>query len=295
MIWKKQKSSKGRTYGNAWMHKALISILKHVNIKVLYVFMGVFIIPVVLVISPGAKLTFKYFHDKKRLGKCRSLWNTYRNHVLFGETVIDKFAMFAGYAFKVSYFGELEEYKELTQQQQSFIQISAHIGCCEIVGYSYENKKASNVLVFGGEKKFIMSQRNSLFRNRKIKMIPVGTNEIHSEDIISAINKGEIVHVFADRLVESGKTIYSSLYGNRIRLAKGPFSMAATRNLDVFMVSAMKESDGSYSAYMKALHYDKSLSKREQCQQLADAYVKEIERLLNTYPLQWFNYSNIWV
>jgi predicted LPLAT superfamily acyltransferase len=61
------------------------------------------------------------------------------------------------------------------------------------------------------------------------------------------------------------------------------------------MVSAMKEKDGSYTAYMTPLHYDKSLSRGEQRQQLADAYTAEMERLLAMYPLQWFNYSDNWI
>ena len=55
----------------------------------------------------------------------------------------------------------------------------------------------------------------------------------------------------------------------------------------------MKEKDGSYSAYFTPLHYDKALPKSEQRQQLADAYTAEIDRMLESYPLQWFNYSNL--
>ena len=32
-----------------------------------------------------------------------------------------------------------------------------------------------------------------------------------------------------------------------------------------------------------------------QRQQIADAYTAEIDRLLDLYPLQWFNYSDPWV
>jgi predicted LPLAT superfamily acyltransferase len=46
---------------------------------------------------------------------------------------------------------------------------------------------------------------------------------------------------------------------------------------------------------MTPLLYDKNKEKRVQCQQLADAYTSEIEKLLLMYPDQWFNYSDIWV
>ena len=61
------------------------------------------------------------------------------------------------------------------------------------------------------------------------------------------------------------------------------------------LISAMKEKDGSYSAFIKPLPYDKTLTKAQQRQQIADAYTAEIERLLEKYPYQWFNYSDLWV
>ena len=128
-----------------------------------------------------------------------------------------------------------------------------------------------------------------------MKMIPVGIETSHSEEIVDALDRGEAVSVFLDRVMNKHKVVTSSIHGHHVNLAKGPLSLATTRGLDVLMVSAMKEKDGSYTAYMTPLYYDKSLPRGEQRQQLADAYTAEIERLLDAYPLQWFNYSDIWV
>ena len=128
-----------------------------------------------------------------------------------------------------------------------------------------------------------------------MKMIPVGIETSHSEEIIDALDKGEAVSVFLDRVMNKNKVVTSSIHGHHVHLAKGPLSIATTRGLDVLMVSAMKEKDGSYTAYMTPLYYDKSLPKGEQRRQLANAYTAEMEKLLDAYPLQWFNYSDIWV
>ena len=286
--------AEGTTYGSSWMHQALILLLKYINIHVLYVFMALFVIPFTLILSPGARLTFRYFHKIKGHAVPTSLWETYRNHLIFGQTVIDKFSMYAGRKFTVTYHG-LDEFRQMTHRPDAMMQLSAHVGCSEIVGYSYDNDKPSNVLVYGGEKEGLMNYRKSAFNNRHIKMIPVGTDEDHSEEIIVALDNGEIIYAFADRFMSSKKTVLSSLHGHQVRLAKGPFTLAVTRGLDVVMTCAMKEPDGSYTAYLTPLHYDKTLTKSEQRQQLADAYTQEIEKLLRHYPLQWFNYSDIWV
>lgn len=265
-------------------------MLRWVPVKVLYAFMAVCVIPVTMVVSPGARLTFRYFRQKRGCGRWRAILNTYRNHCVFGQTVIDKFAMYAGKRFKINLVG-FERYRQQTTGEHAMIQLNAHIGCSEILGYSCQVDKPCNILVYGGEKESLMNFRRSAFRQMNAKMIPVGIGSPHSEEIAEALDKGEIVCAFADRFFNSRKVIASSLHGHRVLLARGPFSLAVTRGIDVVMVNGMKERDGSYTAYFTSLDYDKTLSKREQRQQLADAYTAEIERMLEKYPMQWFNYS----
>jgi predicted LPLAT superfamily acyltransferase len=289
-----KRRREGTTYGNARMFKLLISLLRHVPIRVFYVFMAICVIPVTMVLSPGARLTYRYFRRRRGYGRLRSLCDTYRNHCIFGQTVIDKFAMYAGKRFPIVYHG-LDLYHQLIAQPEPLILLSAHIGCSEVVGYSIQVSKPCNVLVYGGEKQSLMGYRQASFANMNIKMIPVGTGESHSEDIVNALDNGETISAFADRLMTANKVIISTIHGHKVKLAKGPFSLATTRGLNVMMVSGMKENDGSYTAFITPLDYDKTLSKSEQRQQLADAYTAEVNRLLSVYPLQWFNYSDIWI
>ena len=287
------KRKDGTTYGNAWMYKMLISLLRHVNIRVLYVFSALFVIPVSLVISCGARLTWHYYRQRRGYGRWKALRATYLNHYLFGQTVIDKFAMYAGHKFQMHYHGK-EHFDKAYSRPEAFIQLSAHIGCCEILGYSLYMEKPCNVLVYGGEKQSLMSYRKASFGQSNIKMIPVGTDTSHSEDIVDAFDHGEMICAFADRFMNNKKVVVSTLHGYKVNLAKGPFSLATTRGIDVIMASAMKEKDNSYAVYFTPLNYDKTLPKSQQRQQIADAYTAEIERLLSRYPLQWFNYSNLW-
>ena len=202
--------------------------------------------------------------------------------------------MYAGHKFKIAYHG-LEDYNQMLARPEAFIQLSAHIGCSEILGYSLHVDKPCNVLVYGGEKASLMGYRKASFGDMNIRMIPVGMETSHSDEIVGALDRGEILSVFADRLMNINKVVVSTLHGCKVNLAKGPFSLATTRGIDVIMASTMKEKDGSYTAYFTPLPYDKTLPKSKQRQQLADAYTAEIERLLDIYPYQWFNYSDLWV
>lgn len=276
------------------MYRTLIRMLKNIDVRVFYCFMSVCVIPFTLIFSPGARLTFRYYHQKRQYGVWKSWWSTYRNHCIFGQTVIDKFSMYAGRKFKMNY-NNLDLYKEMTSKPEPIIQLSAHIGCSEVLGYSLPLTKTCNVLVYGGEKQSLMHYRKASFGHMNVKMIPVGIGSTHSDEIIEALDKGEIVSAFADRFMTENKVVVSTIHGHEVKLAKGPFSLATTRGIDVIMVNAMKEKDGSYTVFMTPLDYDRTLPKSEQRQQLADAYTAEINRLLDLYPLQWFNYSNIWI
>jgi len=289
-----KKRKDGSTYGNAWMYRTIIFLLRHVNIKVFYGFMAVAVIPITLIFSPGARLTYHYFREKRGYGRLKSVWSTYRNHYIFGQTVVDKFAMYAGHKFNIVYHG-LDDFIELEKEPAPLLLLNAHIGCSEIVGYSLHLTKPCNVLVYGGEKQSLMDYRKSSFGDMNMKMIPVGTGSSNGDEIIQALENGETISVFADRFMNAKKLVVSKVHGCEINLAKGPFSIGVTRGMNVMMVSAMKEADGSYTSFMTRLHYDGSLPRSEQRQKLADAYTAEIDRLLDLYPLQWFNYSDPWV
>lgn len=282
------------TPGSGWMYRLLISLLRKTDIRVFYMVMSVLIIPVAMIFSPGARMTYHYYHQRKKYGCLKAIWATYRNHCLFGQTVIDKFAMYAGHQFKVNYTG-LEEYQLRAASDKPFIQLSAHIGCSEIVGYSLRVPKRCNVLVYGGENEALMNYRRELFENVNMNMIPVGIEDANIEEMVACLERGEVLSVFADRFSNPKKVVTSKLLGYDVKLARGPFSLAVNMGVDVYMVTAMKEKDGSYNAKITFLEYDKTLTHREQRQQLADLYTAEIERTLNVYPLQWFNYFNLWI
>ena len=247
------------------MHRTLIKLLRRVDIRYVYRFTAVCVIPVAMVVSPGARIAYRYFRKRRGQGRWQALLSTYRNHCLFGQTVIDKFAMYAGHRFEIHSTGHEFFYAHVRDDQPVML-LNAHIGSSEMVGYNLSQSKPCNVLVYGGEKEELMEYRKKQFADMGIKM----------------------------RFMNPRKVIRSTIHGFKVRLSRGPFAIAVNRGIDVYMVVAMKQQDGSYDGRIIYLDYDKTLPHREQCQQLADLYTAEIEKILEEYPLQWFNYFNIW-
>ena len=286
----KEREWAGTTYGNAWMHKWLIRLLRYTDVRILYAFTSVFVIPVCLLINPSAGITYRFYRKRMGYGRLKSALKTYQNHCLFGQVVIDKFAMYAGKKFRIEIEG-LEHYQELTTREESFIQLSSHMGNYEIAGYTLpQDKKTLNALVFFGEKESVMTNRARLFSGTNIKMIPIRPDMGHLFEIDHALQRGETVSMPADRIFGSQKKLQIPFLGQVANFPYGPFSIATMRGLQVLAVHVMKEKIRTYKIYATPLLYNLEAPRQEQIKELAEKYVTELERMVNLYPTQWYNY-----
>lgn len=289
-----EKEWAGTTYGNGWMHKWLIRMLRYIDVRILYGFVSIFVIPVCLAINPSCGLTYRYLRKRHNFGEIKSAWLTYVNHCLFGQVVVDRFAMYAGKKFDFEIEG-YEHYLKLAEKPEGFIQLSAHLGNYEMAGYTLKaEKKKFNALVFFGEKESVMENRKKLFSTTNINMIAIRPDMGHLFEINAALANGESVSMPADRVFGSDKHLSLDFLGEVANFPYGPFSIATMRGLDVIAVNVVKIGTKKYKIIVTPLNYDRSASRKEQVAQLSTAYVKEFERIVRLYPTQWYNYFEFW-
>ena len=286
---------KGTTYGNGWMHKWLIRMLRAINVRVLYAFTFLFIVPPTLIINRKAtKATYHFYKTAFRLGWLRACWMTIKNHCAFSQVVIDKFAMYAGKKFKITISG-METFQELVNSPKGFIQLSAHIGNYELAGYSLVSKtKRFNALVFGGEKESVMHNRNKLFEANNIRMIPMQEDMQHLFTIDKALEDGEILSMPADRVFGSQKAFIIDFFGYPAKFPQGPFILASMKEVPTLFVAVMKTGVTKYHIYIEKLVSQSGGNLRENAKILAENYVRSLESMVRSYPAQWYNYFNIW-
>lgn len=283
----------GNTYGNAWMHERLIASLRHMDVRLLYCFAALFVVPVCMVVNHrNTAIIYRYLRQRIGFGRLRAAWKTYVNHCLFSQVVIDKFAMYAGQRFHLAVEG-YEHYQRVAEQ--GYVQLSAHVGCYEMAGYTLvASQNRLNALVYGGEKSTVMQNRNKLFADTHIRMIPIEADGSHVFLLNEALSNHEIVSMPADRVVGSPKTITVSFLGAPSELPLGPFSVATSRGEEVLAVNVVKTSMRGYTVHVEPLHYDHSAPRAQQRQQLADSYAACLEGIVRRYPTQWYNYFEFW-
>ncbi|MBB1538364.1 MAG: lysophospholipid acyltransferase family protein [Prevotella sp.] len=278
------------------MHRTLIGSLRWLDVRLIYVFTSIFIIPVCLLLNLNHSRTtaYRYFRQRLGYGCLRASWYTYVNHCLFAQVVVDRFAVFAGKRFKLDIDG-YEYFQQLELETKGFVILSSHIGCYEVAGYSLISKsKRFNALVFGGEKATVMKGRQEALSEHNIRMIPVREDMSHLFIVNEALSNNEIMSMPADRIVGSAKVVKVNFFGETASLPAGPFSVATMNGFDALAVNVMKISAKRYKVYVTRLSYDTQAPRKLQMQQLANCYVEELERRVRQYPSQWFNFYDFW-
>lgn len=285
----------GNTFGNGWMHRGLVSVLRHVDVSVLYAFSAVFIVPFCLLFwREGSRSSYSFFRKRLGYGRLKSARMTYSNHLKFAEIVIDRFAMYAGRTFEMEVEG-LEHFNRLAAGKEGFLHLSSHIGNYEMAGYTLVSEdKVINAVVFSGEKESVMKSRGDMFSRTNIRMIGIREDMGHLFEIDNALVGGDIVSFPSDRYLPGGRTLGCRIFGADASFPQGPFSVATMRGLEVLAVNVMKAGRKKYVIYVTPLHYDRTLSRREQMQQLLEAYAGEMEKRVRQYPGQWFNFFDFW-
>lgn len=289
-----EKAWAGTTYGNAWMHRWLIRMLRYIDIRVLYAFTAIFVIPVCMLINPSAGIIYRYFRRQHGYSPLKSALKTYQNHCQFSQVVIDKFAMYAGKKFRMEIEG-YEHFQQLAKEPESFIMLSSHVGNYEIAGYTLSSEqKTINALVFFGEKASVMDNRTKLFADTNTKMIAIRPDMGHLFEIDHALQNGEIVSMPADRLFGSQKKLQLPFLNGTAAFPYGPFCIATLRELNVIAVHVMKKSARTYRIYVTPLCYDREAPRQQQIHELAHQYVAEVQQMVEHYPTQWYNYFEFW-
>lgn len=289
-----ERGWKGTTFGSGWMHRWLIHSLRFIDVRLIYIFTAIFILPICLLVLKSRKTSYAFYRHTMCYGRWHSAWMTYLNHYHFAQAVIDKFAMYAGKRFEVETVG-IDEFFTRAARPEGFLHFSAHVGNYEIAGYTLvSERKRIRPVVYGFEKESVMQNRTNMFDRTNISMISMKEDMSHLYEIDNALCGGDIVSFPTDRSAGATKSVETMFLGRMTKFPMGPFSVATMRSLDVLAVNVMKTGNKRYKIYIAPLHYDKQAPRREQIRQLAEAYARELETRLREYPTQWFNFYDFW-
>ena len=292
---------KGDTGGGTLGQKALLFLFHFVNVTVGYVFLALTVPFYMLFARKGYLSIYRYFRKHFSYSPLKAFFKTYLNHFVFGQCMLDRFAVYAGRKnfFRLQFTGN-EEFFRLLDEEKGFIIASSHIGNFELSGYLLkQDKKHINALIFAGETKEVMENRSKILNRNNISVIPVMGDMSHIFTINEALSAGDIVSMPCDRIYGSDKNVECDFLSGKADFPVGAFTLAAHFDVPVVAIFVMKESATNYHIYVKPVVLDKlasdrELSKREKTEFLTRKFVKELEEIVRKYPEQWFNFYEFW-
>lgn len=290
---------KGKTRGGLTGYKIFVTVLKYSGLPAAY-FLLRFVAFYFFLFNPKSfSIIFRFYRQKFGYGFFRSVKYVYRNYYIFGQVLLDKIALMAGFNAKFNFTFEGEEYlRKMVSDGTGGLLISAHIGNFEMAGYLLERLNTDvNVIMFDAEHEKIKDYLAGV-ADRNYKIIVIKDDNSHIYEINNAFRDKQIVCIHGDRYLSGSKKMRSEFLGEEAFFPTGPFYMAMKFNVPVSFVFAMKESNKSYHFYATPPVW----YRQEGQQQKRDAtilkiireYICELEKTIRRYPEQWFNYYNFW-
>jgi len=290
------ESWEGKTRGGVLGYKIFVWTLRNLGISFAY-FLLFFVVSYFMFTSGKAFIwIYRFFHERMNYGKLKSLISIYRNYFVFGQILVDKLALIAGFQHKFTFDFEGEEY--LRQMDKGGLLISGHAGNWEIAGQLLVRlDKKINILMYDAEHQKIKGYLADVLQ-RNVHFIIIREDYSHLQEIKVAFSRGEIIAMHGDRYIEGNKTVVTKFLGKHAAFPLGPVNLAARFNVPAAYVFAVKETNTHYHFYSTPLQYiefSNNLKKRDAI--LAAAVIKFVdafETVVYKYPLQWFNYYDFW-
>ena len=274
----------GQTGGTHRMQRALVGLLRHTDVRVMYVVMHLWLIWYIFVRRTerhGAWI----FHRRRGRNRCQAALDVYRSFCHFGRAIIDRFAVYAGRRFEL-HVDNSELYYSRVHDPEGFVMLFSHVGNTEMAGYFLATPdKRMHILAYGGESPEVLSRRAEAMGRNNIGMIIVRPDDMsHIYRINEVLQQGDVLTIAADRRM-GDTTVACPFMGGQAEFPAGPFRLCRTLKKPVLLTFVIKEKHDSYHVFTEELVPD---------QDLAQTYAKRLEQMALQYPYEWFNFYDFY-
>ncbi len=282
----------GKSKGNPLGYKIFTFVIRKIGVQTAY-FVLYFVAFYYLIFSvKGSKASYQFF-KKQHKSTINAIYCVYKNNLVFGKTIIDKVAIKSGLKNKFIFKSHGSELiTDLLKEKKGGILISAHVGNFELSEFFFtevDNFSRINLLTTDLEHKAIKKQVERSNITSTTKFIIVKEDLSHIFEIHNALSQNELVVFTGDRYFEGSKILTANFLGEDANFPAGPFLLGSRLKVPVIFVYVMKESNKKYYLFAERASF-----KARDAKGLLMEYVKSIEKMLQKYPYQWFNFFDFW-
>lgn len=289
----------GKSQANLLGYQIFVFTLKYAGIASAYFILRFVALYYFLFSRKSNQALEGYFVQRLGWKGWKSLMAKYSNYFVFGQTLLDRVAVMSGLGSRFSFDFEGEEHLvKMAESGKGGMLVSAHIGNWEVAGHLlYRINTKINVVLHEAEHEKIKQFLDKAKGKNTMNIILIKDDISHVYQISQALDRGELICMHGDRFMPWAKTLTASFLGKVAHFPQGPFALAVGLKVPVCYVFAMKEGNWYYhfSSTEAKVYQAESRNKKEMLIQTAlEDFIKEAERTVTKYPLQWFNYYDFW-
>lgn len=281
----------GKSKGTVTGYKIFIFLINNAGLNAAYILLAFVSFYYFVFNRKQTRIVYNYFRKRHRQSAFQSLINTYRNNFVFGQTIVDKVAIAAGLEKKFTYeFDGIENIRQLAKDDSAGIMISAHVGNFELAQHFMgEFDKKIHLVTTDEEREAIKSLLDNVMAKPKVEFIIVNEDLSHIFEINKVIEEKQMICFTGDRFFPNTKTLEAKFLGENAKFPAGTFLISSRLKTPVLFVYVMRERNRHYHLYARKAEFI-----NRDANSLLEAYTKSIEKILEKYPLQWFNYYDFW-
>ena len=291
---KTEKQWNGKSRGGRFGYQFFVYTIRLLGLRCAYIFLAFIVIYFIPFAPKATRAIWRYNRQKRRLGVLASVKELYCHYYVFGQTLIDKMAMRGGLKEKYRYeFDNYTRFLEILNSGEGVVMMGAHIGCWEAgAGFFGTYGKKINIVMLDAEHqqiKDVLEENASQENNYNI--IPLNQNIIDAMlQIKVALNNGEYICFNGDRYMEKDHTAVVDFMGSKALFPMGLFKIAAKCRVPVVFYYSMREPNRTYRFIFEEPVIDGKMT----TEKLLEQYVKSLEKIVEKYPRQWFNFYDFW-
>ncbi len=287
----------GKSKGSPLGYRIFIALIK-VDVRLAYMLLK----PVsffYLIFSD--KKSIKYFYkNRMHYGNLKTIVSIYKNYVFLGKVLIDKIAILSGQKDQYTFNFEGEEFlHQLVKEKNGGLLLGAHMGNWEVAGELLERvDSVINILMVESEHQKLKDVMKDAIGDKKVNIIPIKDDMSHIFSVIEAFKNKELVAMHGDRFVEGNQTVKIPFLGEEAEFPIGPMVLASKYSIPVTFVFSVKETNTHYHFFAtEGKVYSKERKpalRNESIKVMLTDYVNHLQKMVEAYPLQWFNYHPFW-
>ncbi len=235
---------------------------------------------------------------RRRPGFFAPFWHQHE----FAVQLLDRMVLWGGGfgSFQIDHSGS-EQLFELARTGRGAILLGAHVGSFDMARQlAGEHRLAINLVMFTAHAERINRFFEQLSPGERVKVLQLDPTSIRPAfRIRECIRHGELVGILGDRIPPGGRErpVFVDFLGSRAAFPISPFLLACVLGCPILFSICVRTGAGRYEAVVETLGEGRYIPRAERdkaAQELAELFVRRLEKICLRFPYQWFNFHDVW-